>query len=73
MYLYTKKCRGYIDNSIPDNLINILVNAATYTPSGKNLQPWRIKIIRDKEIINEISDLSIYGEWMKTAPCFFII
>lgn len=62
--------RGYSEQEVEDSLIEKLIQAAIYAPSGENGQPWKFKIITDKTLINTISDLSAYGKWMRTAPCF---
>ena len=65
--------RGYSKQEVDASIIEKLIQAAIYAPSGKNVQPWRFKIITDHNLINNISDLSTYGKWLRTAPCFIMV
>ena len=68
-----RSIRSYTDQIIDSGLIDKLIDSAIWAPSGKNGQPWKFCIITDKDKINIISDLSIYGKWMRTAPCFIVV
>jgi nitroreductase len=35
---------------VPDELVHKVIEAGTYAPSAENQQPWRIIVIRDKEL-----------------------
>lgn len=71
------KTRRSVRNYKPDvpsqNLINEIITVALMTPSGKNGQPWRLRVINDKSLIDSISSLSIYKSWMQRAPIFMAI
>lgn len=68
-----RSVRSYTDQIVEQVVIEKLLQSAIYAPSGKNGQPWKFKVITDKDLINEISDLSVYGKWMRSAPCFFFV
>lgn len=68
-----RSVRKYTEKHIDDENIEILIKAAICTPSGKNGQPWKFKIIDDKNLISKVSELSIYGRWMKTASHFILV
>lgn len=68
-----KSVRNYSNRPIDTESIDNINNAMIWTPSGKNGQPWRIKIVTDKSIIASISNLSIYCNWMKKASCFYVV
>jgi len=65
--------RNYSEQTVEESIVEKLIRVAIYAPSGKNGQPWRFKIITDKTLINTISDLSAYGKWMRTTPCFIMV
>jgi nitroreductase len=46
--------RKFKDEVVPMNDLEDIIKAATYAPSGKNVQNWHFVIIRNKEKINEI-------------------
>ncbi len=68
-----RSVRGYVDRLIDESIIHQILEAGLNAPSGKNGQPWKFKVVTDKNLISGISDLSIYGSWMKTAPLFIAV
>lgn len=48
--------RYYTDKPVPDEMIDKMIEAGRRAPSGENEQPWRLIIVRDKEMIKNISD-----------------
>jgi len=51
--------RKYTNEPIPDEMIDKIIEAARYAPSGENEQPWRLIVVRNPETIKKI------GQWMK--------
>ncbi len=68
-----RSVRRYSGRPITTDKINGILQAAIWTPSGKNGQPWKFKVVTEKTLIDQISTLSIYGSWMKTAPLFVAV
>lgn len=53
----TRRCvREYRDDTISDEDIKFLINCAKYAPSGFNLQPWSFMVIKNKRIMQKISE-----------------
>ena len=42
---------------IPDELIEKIVDAARYSPSGFNSQPWEFVVIKEQELRDKIRDI----------------
>ncbi|SKC63235.1 nitroreductase family protein [Maledivibacter halophilus] len=49
--------RKFKDIDVPTEDIKELIKAATYAPSGKNLQNWHFVVIKNKEKIEEIAKI----------------
>src|SRR4030042_4492295 len=49
--------RAYKPDSIPDEYIQKIIEAARWAPSGGDSQPWEFIVIKSKEIKDKISDL----------------
>ena len=64
--------RSYSDKPVDDQIIRRIIEAGIAAPSGKNGQPWKFKIITERTFIEQISCLSLYGAWMKTASLFIL-
>ena len=68
-----RSVRLYNSKPIEIENINKIIESAIWAPSGKNGQPWKFKVITEKNIIEEISKLSVNARWMKTASCLIIV
>ena len=52
---------------IPDEVLERILQAAAWAPSGGNVQPWRIVVVRDQALRRAVGDLyrpqwASYGE-----------
>jgi len=56
-----KSIRRYKPDPVPDEMIDKILEAARWAPTGENYQPWRFIVIRDQETRNKIGDLSKVG------------
>ena len=50
-----RSVRRYTDQPIDKQAIHQILEAGISAPSGKNGQPWKFKVVTDKELINNIS------------------
>ena len=53
-------------DSIPDDVLHRVLQAATWAPSGGNQQPWRIIAVKDPETKQRLQELYV-GPWRKYA------
>lgn len=56
-----KSIRRYKPDPVPDEMIDKILEAARWAPTGENYQPWRFVVIRDPEIKNSIGRLARVG------------
>ena len=56
-----KSIRRYKPDPVPDEMIDKILEAARWAPTGENYQPWRFIVIRDQETRNKIGDLALEG------------
>jgi nitroreductase len=55
----TRRCvREYREDTISHEDIKFLIDCAKYAPSGFNIQPWSFMVIKNKRIMQEISERS---------------
>ncbi len=50
-----RSVRSYEARPVPKELINKILNAGVWAPSGMNTQPWRFTIIEKGEVIDSLS------------------
>ena len=68
-----RSVRFYLSNPIEKEKVDTILQAAICAPSGKNGQPWKFKVVTDKETIEQISKFTVLSRWMKNAPCVIFV
>jgi nitroreductase len=63
-----RSVREFEDKDVPDELIEKLLTAGIWAPSGLNNQPWRFTIVKDAEKKDALSRLTSYGHIISKAP-----
>ena len=63
-----REIRTFVEKSIPDESLLKILEAGRLAPSSKNLQPWHFVVIRNKETLKKISELTPTGEHIARAP-----
>jgi len=56
-----KSIRRYKPDPVPDEMIDKILEAARWAPTGENYQPWRFIVIRDQETKDRIGRLAKLG------------
>src|SRR5574341_2652097 len=56
-----KSIRRYKPDPVPDELIDKVLEAARWAPTGENYQPWRFIVVREQATRNKIADLARLG------------
>lgn len=52
-----RSVRKFKEDTVPDDLLNEIIDAARWAPSGNNAQPWIFIIIKDKQLKEEIQSI----------------
>ncbi len=50
-----RSIRKYQDKPVPKEVVDKILNAGVWAPSGMNGQPWRFVVIQDRKTINKLS------------------
>lgn len=58
----TRSIRRISDSPVPDDVLERVLQAAVWAPSGGNRQPWRVIVVHDTAIKQALSDLYV-DEW----------
>jgi nitroreductase len=56
-----RSIRKFTAKHVPEEIINKIIEAGTWAPSGLNNQPWRFAVIRDETLKSNISELTHYS------------
>jgi nitroreductase len=67
-----RSIRKFKPDPIPEEHITALLDSARLAPSGSNSQPWRFKIVRDREIRLQLAQASYKQLFIAEAPVVFV-
>jgi nitroreductase len=63
-----RSIRKFLDDPVPQELIEIILQSARWCQSASNRQPWRLILIKNKNLLANISKECIYGSFIDQAP-----
>lgn len=66
-----RSIRKYTSDPVPDDMIDKILEAARWAPTGENHQPWRLIVVRDPETRKTIGRMARVGIgfFMTTEYC----
>ncbi len=68
-----RSIRKFLDKDVAGDEIDLLLEAARLAPSGLNAQPWRFRIIQNKDDITWLSREAVKGQrWVGGANIIFV-
>jgi nitroreductase len=71
--LSRRSIRKYTKQSVPDQLIKELLEAAMNAPSAGNEQPWHFIVINDRGILDEIPQYHPYSQMVREASVAILV
>ena len=63
-----RSIRSYKDQEIEEDKLNYVLQAFRKAPSAKNLQPWKLVVIKNKKILKDIAIACNNQTFMEEAP-----
>jgi len=63
-----RSVRRYRGDPIPEDVLLRVLEAARYSPSGKNLQPWKFILVKDKALKQNLAEASVGQYFIAEAP-----
>jgi nitroreductase len=67
-----RSIRRFRPDTVPDDVLVELLNAARLAPSGSNAQPWRFKIIKDRDIREKLVKAAYDQSFIAEAPVVLV-
>jgi nitroreductase len=67
-----RSLRKYKGDSIPEDVLQRVLEAVRLAPSGKNYQPWKFIIVQDKELKEKLAQASAEQFFMAEAPIIIV-
>ena len=63
-----RSIRKFTSQDIPDTIINQIMEMGTLAPSGLNNQPWKFVVVKNRELLEELSAQTKYSHIIQNAP-----
>lgn len=55
--LSRRSVRGFTDKPVPKALLDVILQAGIYAPSGHNIQTWQFTVMRGQEQIQKLKEV----------------
>jgi nitroreductase len=69
-----RSIRKYTDQAVEPEKIQVLVEAALRSPSGRGINPWEFIIVEDRQILSKLSQAKQSGAaFLKGAPLGIVV
>lgn len=68
-----REITSFQKKKIPKELLDQIVDAAYYAPSGNNLPSREFIVIENREILNHLEKTTPYMKWMATAQAAIVV
>ncbi|HVN65207.1 MAG TPA: nitroreductase family protein [Methanomicrobiales archaeon] len=68
-----RSVRKFRDTDIPEDAIKDALECARQAPTATNAQPWLIGIIRDRDTLARIADITDHGKFIRDARACFAV
>lgn len=63
-----KSVRKFLDKEVSDEILNDILDCGRLASSAKNIQPWRFVVIKNKDILNALTEVCTNGKFLNLAP-----
>lgn len=71
--LKRRSIRKYKDIKVSDEIVEDLLKAAMAAPSAGNEQPWEFVVLRDKEIMKNITEVHPYSKMLLNSDVAIVV
>jgi len=68
-----RSIRAYTAQTISDDLIKQLLEAAMSAPSASNRQPWHFVVVAERQPLDALADLLPFGKMLEQAPLAIVV
>lgn len=66
-------CRTYRSDSVPDEVIDEVLEAARWAPNAGNLQPWRYVVVHNSELRLALAGAAYGQSFLAQAPIVIVV
>ena len=68
-----RSIRKFAGKLLTNKEINLLLEAAMYAPSARNLQPWHFIVVTERTLLDKIMQAHPYAAMLNEAPLAIVV
>ncbi len=68
-----RSIRKFLDKTVNPDLVDEILRAGLFAPSGYNKQPWHFVVFDQKDLIQKIKNMHPYASSLETAPVCIMV
>ncbi len=68
-----RSIRKYKPDKIEKEIIEDIIDCARLAPTANNIQPWEFIVVDNKEIKDQLAEITDYGKFIKEAPVCIVV
>ena len=68
-----RQSRRFVDQTIPADVLDDLLEVARWTGSAKNSQPWEFIVIDDRDMLRQLSEQGAFTQFIANAALAIVI
>ena len=68
-----RSIREFLVDPVEDSIIEDILEAGRWAPSGLNNQPWRFVVVRNREIVGSLAGCTRYSSIVHSAPLLIAV
>ena len=68
-----RSIREYNNKSLGISTIEEIIDAGRYAPSSGNVQTWKVIVVTDEKMRDNIAGISMKQSWISQAPVLLVV
>ncbi len=69
-----RSCRSFLPQPVPDDMVQMILKAALWSPTSKNNRPWEFVVVQEKETLQKLSACKPHGaSFLSGAPLSIVV
>jgi len=68
-----RSIRAFKKQHVPEEIVEKLINAASWAPSAGNIQPWEFVIVRKPAVKKRLAQAALNQEFVEEAPVVIVV
>jgi nitroreductase len=68
-----RSVRKYKPDKVPDDMLQKILEAASWSPSANNAQPWEFVVLKDEEVLKRVAGAATWGKFLASAPLGVVV